>query len=141
MSYYLDTSIIIPFYCPEPLSRKVEKILVGIKNPVISPLVEVEYCSAVARKMRMKEITNDSAHALINVFRAHVEKQYYCLKLLEQPHYTQAREWIASFATSLRTLDALHLAVCYTENLICLTIDKILAKSAGELRVKVEWVK
>lgn len=141
MSYYLDTSIVIPFYCPQPLSKKIEKKLLETQNPAISPLVEVEYCSAIARKIRMKEITDDSAHALMSAFHAHIERHYYQIKSLERLHYAQAREWIATFATPLRTLDALHLAICYTENLTCLTADKPLAKSAEQLRVKVELLK
>lgn len=141
MNYYCDTSILVPFYCPEPLSGKVEKKILSIKNPVISSLVELEYCSAVARKKRRKEIADDSAFALVNAFHAHVEKHYYHLKPLELSHYIQAREWMASFLTALRSLDALHLAVCYMENLVCLTADKVLAESALQLRVEVELLK
>ena len=47
------------------------------------------------------------------------------------------KNWISGFDTSLRTLDALHLAIAFSRNIPIATSDKSLAKSAEELGVSV----
>ena len=47
---YVDTSVLAAYYCPEPLSAAAQTELGQLASPTLSPLVEVELCSAVARK-------------------------------------------------------------------------------------------
>jgi len=49
---YLDTSVLVPYYCPEPDSGKAEKIIIEAGLPAISNLTVVELASAVSRKIR-----------------------------------------------------------------------------------------
>ena len=58
--YYLDTSILAAYYCPELLSEKVEKIIISAKRPCMSSLTEVELASAISRKIRQKNLLNIS---------------------------------------------------------------------------------
>ncbi len=53
-----------------------------------------------------------------------------------QKEYDIARNWIGNFETPLRTLDALHLAVAFTNKLDIVTADIALAKSAEILGIK-----
>lgn len=52
MSYYLDTSVIAAYYCPEPLSDRAEDFLTSHAHPGISLLTELELFSALSRKVR-----------------------------------------------------------------------------------------
>ena len=45
---YFDTSLLVPYYCPEALSHSAERTLRGDSRPTISDLVEVEFFSALA---------------------------------------------------------------------------------------------
>jgi len=49
---YLDTSILAAYYCPEPLSDLVEKLIVQLDEPAVSHLTEVELASALSKKIR-----------------------------------------------------------------------------------------
>ena len=47
---YVDTSALVAYYCPEPLSEKVETFLMSQTRPIISTLTEIELFSAVSKK-------------------------------------------------------------------------------------------
>lgn len=48
-----------------------------------------------------------------------------------------ARNWIGNFETPLRTFDALHLAVAFSNKLEIVTSDIALGKSANKPGIKV----
>ncbi len=54
---YIDTSVLVAYYCPEPLSDQVEAILLNTERPAISQLTEVEFISALTRKIRGQMLT------------------------------------------------------------------------------------
>ncbi len=135
---YLDTSVIVPFYVPEALSDAVEQLLRSETQPALSQLVEVELFSAVSRRLRMGEISQDQATEIANRFQTHLERGFYTPITLEPLHYNQAREWISRFDTPLRTLDALHLAIAASNDLSLVTSDSTLTRAADALGVTVQ---
>ena len=132
---YIDTSVLAAYYCPEKLSAIVQAELARDKTPTISPLVEVELCSAVASKVRIGELSPDAASQVISLFQLHVTDGRYHLIPIATREYALARDWISRLNVSLRTLDALHLAAAFAQGMTCLTADKLLAKAAGQLGV------
>jgi hypothetical protein len=52
--YYLDTSILAAYYCPEPLSEKVEKIVISTKRPLHPPFHAKSGKRICPRKMAIK---------------------------------------------------------------------------------------
>ncbi|NWF56378.1 MAG: PIN domain-containing protein [Syntrophaceae bacterium] len=40
---YVDTSVIVAYYCPEPLSEAAEAFLTAHSRPAISSLTELEF--------------------------------------------------------------------------------------------------
>ncbi|MBI2801382.1 MAG: PIN domain-containing protein [Gammaproteobacteria bacterium] len=60
-SAYIDTGILGAYYCPEPLSPIAENALRQVNAPVISVLSEVEFCSLIARKRRLRELSERQA--------------------------------------------------------------------------------
>ncbi len=138
--YYLDTSVLAAYYCPEQNSLKVEKLIRTLKSPAISHLVETELYSAVARKVRVKELSRQDANLITSQFNVHLEKRFYRLLPIGVRHYSIAREWIGRFDTALRTLDALHLAVSYSENMIIVSADTHLCKAAEYFGIQVQKV-
>lgn len=133
---YLDTSVLVSYYCPETVSDAVEKIIIKTQQPAISLLTEVEFVSAISKKIRDKKMSVIDGEKVLGEFQLHSKQQFFQWIPIHREHYEIAKSWIARFACPLRTLDALHLAVVSLNNFILLTSDVQLAKSAGFLGIK-----
>jgi predicted nucleic acid-binding protein len=128
-SAYVDTSILGAYYCPEPLSAAAEKALRQLKTPVISVLSEVEFCSLISKKHRLHELRERQAKEILDLFSNHVAEGFYRRISLNTDHFIKARLLVASMDSSLRTLDALHLAVALLEGLTLVTADREFARA------------
>ncbi len=129
--YYIDTSALLPYYREESMSQQVENLLSSLRPPLlISNLTKVEFTSAVARWVRMGELSDIHANLLENTFNKDLNSGLFMCYQITPSHFSQAEKWLSSRKTSLRTLDALHLACCwdYTDKLI--TCDTIMHRSA-----------
>ena len=133
---YADTSILVGLYVPEPKSDTFQTALSKAQGVIISGLTEVEFHSAIARRVRMKEIPRSDGHRVIAQFQLHIKDRVFPLVALGPREYELARDWIAAMDTPLRTLDALHLAAAFTHSLELVTADQALAKSARKLGIK-----
>jgi uncharacterized protein len=133
---YIDTSLLVAYYCPEPLSAEAQHALSRTPDPAISSLVEVEVYSAVAAKVRTGDLDRKTAGRILAAFRMHLDEGRYRFLPIGAGEYALARDWIGQFTTPLRAADALHLAVAFANNLRLLTADRGLAKSAELLGVK-----
>lgn len=134
---FLDTSVIVAFYIPEAQSARVQRLFSSETPLAICSLTEVEFTSAIARLVRMKALTKQFATRVLEEFRNHIQQKLYAFRPVTQKEYNLARDWIGSFRTSLRTLDALQLAVATSNDLPFVTADKGLTKSAKTLGVTV----
>ncbi len=137
---YLDTSIIVPAYCSEPLSDRVDQLLRQEPDLAVSNLTEVEFYSALSRKVRQRELTLGEAQQLSLDFRMDLDAGIYRRLSVEAIHYQLAREWISQFNTVLRTLDALHLAIASGYEMSVVTGDVGLAQSGRSLGLAVELI-
>jgi predicted nucleic acid-binding protein len=132
---YVDTSLLVACYCAEPLSRKADRAVRESAPPAISPLVEVEFCSALALKTRVGQIDAASATRILAALRLHLEEKRFRIVPIEAKEYALACDWIGRFAAPLRTVDALHLAAAFSAGLPILTADKGLACCAKRFGV------
>ncbi len=133
---YVDTSVLAAYYCPEALSEQAEAAILEGVPPLISQLVEVELQSAVARRIREGTLVKEDGLEILTRFRLHLDSGCYSRLPIEASHYDIAGSWIGRFDVPLRTLDALHLAVCFDADALLLTADAGLAKAARHFRVK-----
>lgn len=133
--YYIDTSVLVAYYCPEPLSEKAESFLTTHTELAISWLAELELFSAVARKIREGEMVKVDGSKITAKFLSHLDDSLYTFLPVEFHHYKLARDWIGQFSTPLRSLDAVHLAVASQEGATIVTCDRRLANSAKLLAV------
>jgi len=134
--HYIDTSVLAAFYIPEAASGKVQRLFAGLNEAAISTLTEVELYSAVARRVRAHELSKESALRVLAQFRLNVDAGVYTIVPVERRDYALARDWLMTFGTALRTLDAIHLAVAFSNGFEMVTADKALAAAAGRLDVK-----
>jgi uncharacterized protein len=89
----------------------------------------------------MKEISQEEARAIANRFSYHLENDFYLRIPIEPLNYQLARDWISRFNTSLRTLDALHLACASSNNFCLVTADEVLAASAEALEIEAQLLR
>ena len=139
--FYIDTSVIVAYYYPEPLSEKAEAFLMAHLRPAISTLTEVEMFSALSRKIREGQLSRKDVARIVAKFLSHVDGHFYTHLFVEPHHYRLARDWIGLFNTNLKTLDALHLAIAHGEGLTFVTADQGLAESAKVLALDVVMLK
>ena len=133
--------MVVAYYCPEPLSSRAERFVRAQVRPSISDLTEVEFVSALFRKIQRQEILKAVADLVVAQFSTHLEANLYTRVPLERRHYKLARDLIGRFSVSLRTLDALHLAVAASENLRLVTADSSLARSAKAVGLETVWLR
>jgi len=133
---YIDTSVLVAYYCPERFSGAAQRAVKRVKEPAISPLVEVELYSAVALKVRTRELDAATARRIIAPLQEHVASGYYKIVPIEAREYRLARDWIGRFSVPLRGPGALHLAAAFANGLVLVTADKNLARSAKHFGVK-----
>lgn len=138
--HYIDTSVLVAYYCPESLSDKAESFIRKKGVPYLSVLSEVEFSSALAKKIRQKEMDPAAAKRVVAQLQAHLASEFFIRLTLEDYHYRLARDWIQLFKTPLRALDSLHLALASSHNLPVVTSDKNLVKSAKAVGIKVVWL-
>lgn len=138
MTTYVDTSVLAAYYCPEPISALAERTLRSLTNPIISDLTLVELTSAVSRKIREKTLSREEGTRILTQFETHLEEGYYRILPVRTRDYRMARSWLAQLQGTLRTLDALHLAVAESAGSSTLTADKRLAAEAQTLGLPVK---
>jgi uncharacterized protein len=141
VSAYIDTSVLGAYYCPELLSAAAEYALRRVEAPVVSILSEVEFCSLISKKRRLKELSQRQAKEILDLFATHVAEGFYRRMVLTAEHYLKARQLIASMDIKLRTLDALHLSAATTESLTLLTADRDLAAASRRHKGRVNLIK
>lgn len=133
---YLDTSALLPYYREEPTSGAVEAFLRARGRPVrVSRLVEIEFCSALARWVRTCELDEAQAMLIEHTYLDDLLAGRLDLTPLPPRAYVQARDWLLRREVPLRTLDALHLAACCEMEAELVTCDRRLHRSAERLAV------
>lgn len=138
MNAYIDTSVLAAYYYPEPISIRAERTLRGLSSPMISELTLVEFTSAVSRKVREKTLAREEGTRILTQFESHVEEGYYLILPVRTVDYRMARSWLAQLHSTLRTLDALHLAVAQAAEASTVTADRRLAGEAQAIGLPVK---
>jgi hypothetical protein len=138
---YVDTSLVVPYYCPEALSHAAERMLRADPRPALSDLVEVEFFSALARMVRAREMSAADAARAAEQFLDHLRTGLYARIAVQRRHYETARSWLARWTLPLGALDAVHLALADLEGLRLATADQDLSRSARRLGVAVTLVR
>lgn len=138
---YLDTSVLAAFYCQETLSEVIDDLLTYEPEPALSQLVEVELFSALSQRVRIGEILEADALSISEHFQLDLDNNFYHYLTVEAVHYRLARDWMTKFDIPLQTVDALHLAIAFSYEILLVTADQGLATSATALGIPVEMIR
>ncbi len=133
---YADTSAILPYYRQETASTAVEHLLRSQTEPLlISDLTQVEMASALARWVRIGELSETQANRVESAFFEDIRAGRFLRVPLDAGHYERAYHWLLTRRTALRTLDSLHLACAEANSATLLTLDSTLLEAADLLGV------
>ncbi|WP_353572795.1 type II toxin-antitoxin system VapC family toxin [Candidatus Albibeggiatoa sp. nov. BB20] len=135
---YLDTSFILPLFVQEPNSEHVSNSLQSVlhKELAISSWVKVEFSSALARRVRMKEISDEFAKSVLQRFSSVI--RHYQLIDPSTADFELATELLQNFHSGLRAGDALHLGIVLNRRATLYTLDVKFANVAMSLGVSVK---
>lgn len=138
MVFYLDTSVIVSIYIPEPQSQNILELLQKTDTkPYLSRLAETEFYAALAIKKRTKEISQSDIKTVTLLFHRHMAQLMYEKVYITDTVFETAIQFLMAHDTQLPTLDALHLACSAQINATLVTADHTLAKSARRFEVPV----
>jgi predicted nucleic acid-binding protein len=109
---YLDSSALANLYLPEPESDRLDALLRGRQDLLISELAITEVLSAVARKRREGTLSTSQALEIRDAVLADADSgSFYRLDLSPLVHRHAERLLLQVESIALRTLDALHVAL------------------------------
>jgi len=110
MNIFLDTSSLLKLYHQEDGTNELIKLISKkAKKIYLSELAKVEFSSAIIKKVRTKEISEETAKSIISFFENDFDK-YIWIKV-ETTILNLAKELIKQYGkNNLRTLDAIQLA-------------------------------
>lgn len=137
---YLDTSIVVAYYLPEPLSDQIQASYRTQPSRTISDLVELEFVSALSLRLRVGSLDRTRVDRVLSLFMNHLESGLYGRVHLHAGHYRLARGYIARFDLPLKAPDALHLAICASGGMVLITADGQLARNAQALDIEHELI-
>lgn len=110
------------------------------KNPVaLSALTRLEFVSAVAKCVRIRRTDSATAQDALSTFEYHCLHEFALLPVLPSD-YELAQHWLRQLSTSLRTMDALHMAVAVANGRTLVTADRQLAEAAKVFGVEHHFV-
>jgi predicted nucleic acid-binding protein len=115
-TYFFDTSALVKLYHYEAGTERVEEVFTQPDSPmVISELATVELHAALARRVRMGEITVQAQDEALRNFEDDCAHRF-VIDPFGSPVMQRARELLQRYGSTraLRTLDALQLGACLT---------------------------
>jgi predicted nucleic acid-binding protein len=132
---YLDTSALAKRYLDEPGSEDFDAFLGGRRRALISRLVVVELRCLLKRRLGARQIDARYEQAALADFADDVRRGHFQVEPLTDQHVLMAYDLIDRLlGHSLRTLDALHLAIAQSIGAeILATADFGMARAAEAL--------
>jgi len=130
---YFDTSALAKWYINERDSEKVEKFLQDNGPVAISALTEIEMRSLLIRRRKNGDFNPEMEMRIWATFNEDIRRNHLIRLSLSDDCCSTAINTVAMLpGISLRTLDALHLAICRNNDIQQIaTADRIMADAAS----------
>ncbi len=137
MTLYLDTSVLVAALTHEAETTRMQRWLrdQAVATLAVSEWVVAEFSSALALKMRSRQITAANRADTLAAFARLVEESFAVLAISGLQFRTAAR-FADRYELGLRAGDALHLAICADHGATLCTLDRVLGKAGPALGVK-----
>ena len=130
---YLDTSVAVPLFVPEPASDRVAAWFAGCSDTLVAgDWIVTEFASALSLKERRREITTLQARAVWSEFEAFCATGLRLVPVTRKA-FAEAALMLRDSTTGLRAGDSLHLAIALEMGVSSLvTADATLDANAGQ---------
>ena len=135
---YVDTSALAKRYIDETGSEDIDAFLGRWPRVLISRLVVLEFRCVLQRRRRAAEIDAAYERAALADFAADIRSGYFQVEPLTDHHAVVAHELVGQLSDhSLRTLDALHLAIAQSAGVnVLATADRAMARTAEAIGIR-----
>ena len=137
MSVYLDASVIVALFVIDPSSARAEAFFSA--NPVVSFISDfgaAEFASAVARRVRTRDLTMDEGRVAFANFDSWAARSADRQETMT-PDIATADRILRRLDVNLRTPDALHIAIAQRLDATLVTFDQGMAAGARALGMAV----
>jgi predicted nucleic acid-binding protein len=122
---------------PERFSERADTFIGYQPGPlIVSDLAGVEFSSAIARRVRMRQFTADQARSALSLFDQWVAQSAMRAEITSAD-IALAGSFLRRLDLPLRTLDALHIAIVQRLDATLVTFDRRMADSARTLGIAV----
>jgi predicted nucleic acid-binding protein len=137
VDYYLDASFIVALLTLEPSSsRAVSFSQQNPAPPVASDLAAAEFASAISRRVRMRELTRRQGQFALTTFDDWAAERVRWIEVAPVD-IAVATGSLRRLDLSLRTADAIHVAVAQRLGATLVTFDQRMAAVARALGIAV----
>lgn len=135
MSVYLDASVLVALFTHDAMSAQADAFLRSRAEVVIvSDFAAAELASAIARKVRMGNLSVEQAQAAFSDFDAWMVRSVECSRLLPAD-IAVAATFLRRLNLSLRAPDAMNIAIAQRVGATLATLDQRMALDAATLGV------
>ena len=135
---YVDSGVLLKLYVSEPESDAVQQTIADAIEVTCSELLLAEFQSALSRKRREGQIDAYAVDKFISALRNNIKEGSLDIVKLDSATIEAAVKLLAKMPDEipLRTLDAIHLAVCLENKIFPLfTTDGVMSKAAKHLKI------
>jgi uncharacterized protein len=135
VSVYLDASVLVALFANDSLTDRADAYLRAHPDVlIVSDFAAAEFASAFARRVRMGLLTADEARRAFSTFDAWTGRECEAVQVTA-PDVAGAAAFLRRLDLTLRTPDAVHIAVAQRIGAELLTCDDKMAACARALGV------
>jgi predicted nucleic acid-binding protein len=135
LTLYLDTSVVVPLFLAEAWSERAEAFLSGSPIVTISDYSEVEFASAISRRVRMGDIEPTAGQTALAQFDTWIRRAQRAV--LSSDDLVMAKTFLRRLDLRLRTGDAIHIAIAQRVGATLATFDKQMSRCAAMLDIPI----
>ena len=137
VSWYLDASVLIALLTVEPFSDRADAFVSATPDPLlVSDFAGAEFASAIARRVRTRESTLSDAQRDLSDFDIWIARSAHRVEI-SPADIAVATTFLRRLDLTLRTPDALHIAIVQRLDATLVTFDRRMADSARTLGVAI----
>ena len=136
MSVYLDVNVVVPLFAIDPFNERAEKALRGLHDDlIVSNLSAAEFSAVIARRVRTRDLSAAEARTAFSNFDTWCARYTRPVEI-DASDVAGATGLMRRLDLSLRTPDALHIAIAQRAGCRLLTFDRTMAAVARSLGIE-----
>ena len=137
LDVYADASVLVALFIPDPFAARARQFVEQARPTIlVSDLAGAEFASAIARRVRMREVAPGQAQAAFGAFDAWTPFRGARLETTTTD-IAAAERFLRRLDLNLRTPDALNIAIAQRSGAALATFDGRMADAARALGLEV----